>query len=1315
MADTVRERNLKNRRKMVESVRAELIGPDPAGPPLERDPPPTMDWEEWVKFFPRIQSDGEELLKEAPTMRYAAGILHPQFGREEALSARQRQSPEEGGSDDLEEFEQVDSSSSEPAPRAERGIDQKSKKTAKFLESIRARIFSEDEGSAVDDMSSESGETDCLTASTRPSAFGLSVVIDSKHIGSGITVELASIHRLGNRNGDLVEAPCGFYKSRKTKVQKDGKSEQPDEAGDKKTDTERVIWARRPLLLSDKTFPAVHLTASDIEESGSKEFALGEEFPSKLELSWHRRAWPEAPAGQKILTFTLINRGSSHSDSEVAQSLFQSGMRLTLPVEAIKPYPGALLRGRRLSDPVDDSTIAELLYHRRKTFAVGHGCSSDWNEPTEGNRQIWASFLPAWEIPPISFDAEDASGKKIDLPMRLFAGLDENGAEGEDFQRIESLVATYEDWVEQLESQRIPTNFEPTSKILIERAQECARRMRRGVDLLKKDDPECLLKAFRLANQAMLMSQHRRPADSPRRPEWSGNNYSFDGEGKYAHLDLLAPETIKHEEDNKIGQWRPFQFAFLLMSIPDIVQDDELEDAEEDESHRDTVDLIWFPTGGGKTEAYLGLSAFTVLFNRLSGREFYDLEEEKPRAVQEGQRRAVTIIMRYTLRLLTAQQFQRAVTLFCALELIRSASDELGSWPFNVGLWVGGSVSENKNSEAVRKLKVLNGTVQPRGNEDRDANPFVLLQCPWCSAEFGRVRSFRVRGNPRHDVHGYAQTGPRNNAEVSFRCPDPNCEFGKGSQIVQSIPALVVDEQIYENPPSLLISTVDKFAQLAWKSETRSLLGIDEDGKRAARSPELIIQDELHLITGPLGTMVGHFESAIDFLCRHDDGTSPKIIASTATAAYAGEQVKGLYARECLRVFPPAGLDAADSFFAREMKEAPGRLYVGAIAPDHPSMQTTQRHVYAALLQGAANIALDSDPDQAALMADPWWTILAFYNSIRELGGALTLFGADVREQLKVIKYRRALSPLNVRRIQPDDSVMELTSRIRSDEVPEALRMLNTPLRGFSTTDRRAERTCWPERKDQDGNWSSPIQDACLASNMIEVGVDVGRLALMVIVGQPKTTSSYIQASSRVGRQSERPGLVLTLYSNTKPRDRSHFDRFRAYHEAIYKWVEPTSVTPFSIPVIDRALKAVLVAISRQSLPNDKSPGAVANILSGAVEGAEETEVSWSDVKEFLEQRARLIEPEDRAIHDYLAESIDSLIRKWKALEPTQWGSAGGQYQKDTPRPFIYPSGNEVPPGWGSVWRIPLSLRDVDSRSEADITAHYSSLNGGEE
>jgi hypothetical protein len=524
-----------------------------------------------------------------------------------------------------------------------------------------------------------------------------------------------------------------------------------------------------------------------------------------------------------------------------------------------------------------------------------------------------------------------------------------------------------------------------------------------------------------------------------------------------------------------------------------------------------------------------------------------------------------------------------------------------------------------------------------------------------------------------------------------------------------------VDEQIYNHPPSLLISTVDKFAQLAWKPETRALLGIDEDGKRAARSPELIIQDELHLITGPLGTMVGHFESAIDFLCRHDGGTSPKIIASTATAAYAGEQVKGLFARECLRVFPPAGLDAADSFFAREMNEAPGRLYVGAIAPDHPSMQTTQRHVYAALLQEAANIALESDPDQAALMADPWWTILAFYNSIRELGGALTLFGADVQEQLKVIRSRRALSPLHGRRIQPDDSVMELTSRIRSDEVPQALRMLNTPLRGFAKSDSGGEPTCWPDRKDQDGNWS-PIQDACLASNMIEVGVDVGRLALMVIVGQPKTTSSYIQASSRVGRQSNRPGLVFTLYSNTKPRDRSHFDRFRAYHEAIYKWVEPTSVTPFSIPVIDRALKAVLVAIARQSLPSDRSPGAVANILSGTVGGAEEADVSWSDIKVFLEERARLIEREDRVIHDYLAESIDSLIRKWQALEPTQWGSAGGQYQQDAPRPLIYPSGAEAPSAdWSAVWRIPLSLRDVDSTSEAGITSHYSSSNRDEE
>lgn len=1246
------EKNVENRRYMLERLRAEVVGPDPSGL-VRTDPlPSTMTRDDFWDLLPFKQEDGEEVLGDAPTRRYGAAILHP----------RQVKSDESDDISGVDETESVLAAFSIDEDEDE--IPQQlPKQTKRMMDSVRKRSFQE----PSDD------DSDVLTSRAfKPSAFGLSMVLVPENLRDGITILLASMLRTGAGDDSVEMRPCGHYLSHEIGRQ-----------GDEEDGRYPPLWFRRPLFVHDKKHPSIHLTRHDLSDSGNRTFLTPDSFSSRLELRWHRRSWPEAPEGQEIFTFTLINHGSE-TTSDVAASLFQAGLSLELEVGALADYPGSLLGTVGDRDPSDDALVAELLYHRRKVLAVGHGCSADWNSHgVEGKRRVWASFMPVWEIPPISFEARDRSKKVLHLSMRELAGLQQGPNDGLPAQdSLEALLDGYSAWVDGLDGEPLPECFKATGIVLKERCVDALSRMRKGLELL--DDNEDAARAFRLANLAMLMSQHRRPKPNPRK--------AGDETDPYDPLDIEADKTKEREKDENIGLWRPFQLAFLLMSIPDIISDEQDED-----SGRDIVDLIWFPTGGGKTEAYLGLAAFTVFYNRITERELDDSDE----------RRSSTILMRYTLRLLTAQQFQRAVTLFCAMELIRHQAEYkkiLEGPEFNVGLWVGGSVSPNRNEDARRRLSVLEGRRNADHGEDADANPFVLLQCPWCSTAFGRVGTQRGRGRTRHEVAGYKPQGKGNNAEVIFRCDEGNCEYGAGRDKPWRIPALVVDEQIYNSPPSLLISTVDKFAQLAWNENARSLLGIDGEGRRAGRPPELIIQDELHLISGPLGTMVGHFESAIDFLCRHDRGQAPKIIASTATAAYAGRQVRALYGRNDLRVFPPSGIDAADSYFAVEVNDRPGRLYAGVLAPDHGSMQTTQRHVYAALLQGGADMAIKADEKAdekaAALDADPWWTILCYYNSIRELGGALTLFGADVLDQLKVIRQRRGLLPECKRSVNPDHAVMELTSRIRSDEVPEVLRMLSRPIDQFRKT-KGGKRSCWAEYGS--GNGWAPIQDACLASNMIEVGVDVDRLALMVIVGQPKTTSSYIQASSRVGRKGDRPGLVVTLYSNTKPRDRSHFERFRSYHQAIYQWVEPTSVTPFSIPVVERALKAVLVTIARQASPSGRTPQEVGNRLSSP----DDDEVSWPVIKDYLESRCRETGEADNVELNNLKAEFNKLHRQWLKREPTVWGNPSGDSNDGDPKPLMHPSGSVAPPSWSDVWRIPHSLRAVDSTCEAEITQFF--------
>ena len=913
----------------------------------------------------------------------------------------------------------------------------------------------------------------------------------------------------------------------------------------------------------------------------------------------------------RLVTAALVNR--SEADTPRDQScLFQAGFRASvlspLGNSHILSYPGPPLS--RLDD---EERSLELLYRNEPTFAVGHGCAAGWDRSgVERAKEVRAEAIPFYERPSITPEVVGIDGRPIEVSMAILAGLEETTSE---LGILDEIVNQYESWIVAKESEagELTGEFAEAANRHIAQCKSCALRMRRGAQYLRGNS--LAARAFRFANLAILMQQaySRR---LPRRARYDPEQKRILFDEDFQTVDLMGPGPGQ-------GKWYAFQIAFLLMAVESV--------AEPESSNRETVELIWFPTGGGKTEAYLGLAAFAQFMRRLNNPD------------DNG----VHVIMRYTLRLLTTQQFQRASRLVCAMEIIRRGHpDELGIRPFSIGMWVGRRNSPNSREEARRLLTAL------AKGDPYAQNTFVLDRCPWCGAQMGPLDSGTRLPRLISKVIGYKQKG----VTVIFHCPDRMCEFA------DSLPVYVIDEDIYEERPSMIIGTVDKFALLAWQPEARALFGIDKNGERSCSPPGLIIQDELHLISGPLGSMVGLYEAVIEELCtdhRSDGGVRPKIVCSTATIRRHAEQIRALYAREDVMLFPPPGLDAADSFFARyavdsEGERLPGTIYVGIHAPGLGSMQTVQVRTFTALLQ-APMLLPEED-------RDPWWSLLVFFNSLRELGTTLSLLQSDIPDYQKALLYR--LDP-GIRQRRDFWEVLELTGRASSEDVPKAIAALEV---------------AFPSRKPR------PV-DVCLASSILEVGVDIERLSLMSVVGQPKTTSQYIQVTGRIGRKwKERPGLVVTIYAASKPRDRSHYEKFRSYHQRLYAQVEPTSVTPFSPPALDRALHAVMVAYVRQAGDEAiaKSPFPFPEVLI-------------EELRRVLLPRVEAVDPSEAANFQRV---FDSRARQWKHWQRTKWRASWS----DADPGLLRTAGEYAAPENAQVsWPTPQSMRTVDAECLAEI------------
>ena len=781
----------------------------------------------------------------------------------------------------------------------------------------------------------------------------------------------------------------------------------------------------------------------------------------------------------------------------------------------------------------EEEKSLNLLYRNKKIYGTGLGTSVNWQIDTAGNGSVWSEFLPQIEVPSMDFSLpENGILKDDELSMKYLSDLDGTD-KNEKLLSLRKLVDLYKIWINNLEKSAaiLDKSYQSAAAKNISECKRACERMYAGIETLQNNENAYM--AFTLANRAMFMQRIHLAMQS---------KMASDNADRYPEDEEIAEwlQNVDYRtEDDANCMWRPFQIAFLLMDINSIVNDNSPE--------RSLADLIWFPTGGGKTEAYLGLTAFAIFYRKIQ----YPKESS-----------GTAIIMRYTLRLLAAQQFTRAATLICACEVIRIDSTSkrpkyfsylLGKDPITIGLWIGGNHIPNKNvgkesvKEHLDKLFEVSNSSQLKYAKEKH-NKFQVLKCPWCGTKMVKD----VKDNKIVGEWGYKMDSKHH---FYMHCPHEECNFNR------RLPIQIIDEELYQEPPTLLFGTVDKFAMLPWKGETGNFFGVGSKN----RAPELIIQDELHLISGALGTIVGLYETAIDGLCGLK-GVYPKIIASTATIRKAKEQCSVLYNREVVQ-FPAPGLDAEDSFFAKEKyldydNGAYGRIYVG-VMPSGKSKAMTENRIISGLMQKIFTMEL---PEK---IKDKLWTLTVYFNSLKDLGKTSTLVGDDVRDF--IIRLANRMFGKQARSI---GRAAELTSRVSTTELNETLDKLEKI--EYSQDNIAAKR------------YASNI---LLATNMISVGIDIARLNVMLMVGQPKLTSEYIQASSRVGRSF--PGVVFVQYDSTKNRDRSHYERFRAYHESLYRFVEPTGATPFSRPARERALHAVLVTLLREMSSMKKDADAI--------------------------------------------------------------------------------------------------------------------------
>ncbi len=1020
-----------------------------------------------------------------------------------------------------------------------------------------------------------------------------------------------------------------------------------DDAGD-------FADADDPLGMASELLPASMGLTFCLEDEGSAEIAVNAAIYQKLEES-DEEAWQRVPLesekvpvhagiqpddvllfdqratlsiltrrlndGNSLVTVSLSNNAEDKHPNP-AKTLYQVSLSAVPLTGRIVKYPASSYR-----PPTEEERELRVIYGQQREFAVGHGVSCNWDVDDFGvcSRVSTASIPTAHVWRPL-FDSlkigEGEGAKHFDdngLFQVSFLGSD-NLEVTDLVKRLRNFVKFYEQWIVSQASIPVEPEFVEDADRIIKRCKKSASRMLDGISILEQDP--VALRSFQLANKAMLMSMcHHARAIGKNRDD-----------GLQGPFELGVAETSEIDyEANKKANWRPFQLAFLLLLIPSL--------SREEHPDRDLVDVIWFATGGGKTEAYLLASAFELVRRRLV----------------HGEAGAGTgIINRYTYRFLTSDQFQRTAGMICALELLRrklsnEGDQSLGSTEFSIGLFAGGEVSPNRFSTTYGSGGAHQWRLQiEESRTPRADNPFPIESCPCCGTLLVPNKEMRLAdGSVDRDYYGFTST----QNSFSINCPDEDCDFHEG------LPTYVVDEALFENPPSFLLGTIDKFAMIPWKEEGGRLFGVG----KGFEAPSLIIQDELHLISGPLGTLAGIYEAAFETVMREVSPRGPKVIAATATIRNAATQCQRIYGRKGI-VFPSPGVNADDSFFSKmdAGNKDRSRLYVGLMGQGLRSTVAVS-WVMSAILQGVKELELDGELSVAEL--DSYWTLVAYHNSKRELGRISNATRDEIPSRLKVY------------------ATTEDSERGTSFEVLE--------LKAHSDTPIPVARQQLTKRHTNSQN----AVDIVPCTNIISVGVDIDRLGLMLINGQPKLTAEYIQASSRVGR-GEIPGIVVTCFSPSKPRDRSHYEAFRGFHEKFYSFVEPTSVTPGSIPAIERALHAALVTVVRHG----------AGLVR--VESASKFDSSSPSVANVIQQLGERLNRAypgtgDKRVRKRLSDRLEDRVQEWETWcnggERVRYVAQKGQQQAALLVRF------EDKKWAGIGWHTLQSMRHVDTEIDLKV------------
>ena len=958
----------------------------------------------------------------------------------------------------------------------------------------------------------------------------------------------------------------------------------------------------------------VELNLTEINFDESKEYPLDQNQDDNSIVTCYYKKIYETHYGKfiKILLANRLNHPKnkfSFSNEQLNKnSIFQG--EITISGITFLPY-------KQLSEtnPFDEElNLINFQYRKEHSFAIGHGCAVNWNDdknPTELN----TTFLPEVDIKNYSNAfKEDFPENLKDITelknLSIWTDLDKQTI----VQKLKLFAQEYKGWISKQEQTKAEDNYKKSLGTILEKQNKTYERLIKNIDFLNEN--EIAFKSFLLSNTAMYIQMLISNKDlfGNKGIELSEIDKNF----KYNDLDFFKNHSFK-------PNYRPFQLAFFLLNIESTINEDS-------NDRNNVVDLLWFPTGGGKTEAYLAITAFTIISRRiLHGKD-------------SG---GVSVIMRYTLRLLTAQQFERATKLILSLDFLRrffkpNEDYFFGDDKVSIGMWVGASTTPNSYKDAQTIFKKTFDEITKLNNKKagdyRKANTFPITSCSWCGCNL-----VSQNNSGRFDL-GYKAT----EKAFSTNCLNPSCAFSA------ELPIYFVDDKIYQNPPTLLFATVDKFAMLSHREEGHHLFNSQDEKKLP---PDLIIQDELHLLSGPLGSITGLYESIVELLSTKGK-RKPKIITSTATTRNTEQQVVMLYGNRELNIFPPMGVTYDDNFFSYVSTESK-RKHIGFMPTGKTALNSQIRILGNLLL---ARIKLfkyyrvkeSLTQEEAIHRENNFWTIVSFYNSLRDVGKVYNKVPAEISDFLKLLhnRYQLPKQTYGFNYFGLAGRTKELTSRIESNSIKKLLNELELP---FSLV-------------AKDGyNFVQNSVDLVLASNMFSVGIDIERLNVMLMNGQPKNVAEYIQASSRVGRKDK--GIVINLLDANRSRDKSYFENYVPFNNAYYKFVEPLSVTPFTEIALDKVLASLLVCYVRhkQGLYLDKR--------------AKDFTGDYRELESFISERIK-----NKKQLEYALEKLKVLSEKWTTKEG------------DLTYKILIKKMSDL-----DDWSLMMSMREIDTNSIVKI------------